>query len=153
MKIISLSVRNFRTLENFDLNFDAYYCTISGQNNAGKSGVVQIIRHFLENTDEHRYFNPAHKSISYETDKTQWVESGDIELSLTIELGRDIDSEVFFVVGKLSEVTLENDCAEIKISQTFKEDGAVTTKCYVEGSEIDMQSSSEILKKSDLPPI
>lgn len=147
MKIISLSARNFRTLEDFSLNLEAYYCAISGQNNAGKSAIVQIIRHFLENADEHRYFEPEHSKISYKKDKTQWVDDADIELSLTIELGREIDSEVFFVVEKLSGVSLESDCTKIKISQIFKEDGSITTKCYVEEKQIETQSSSEVLKK------
>jgi putative ATP-dependent endonuclease of OLD family len=147
MKILSLSARNFRTLENFDLSLDAYYCTISGQNNAGKSAVVQIIRHFLDNSEEYRYFDHEHTRINYDKDKTQWNNEKYIELSLTIELGREIDSEVFFVVEKFSGISLQNDLAEIKITQYFKDDGSIITNCYVENTEVEEQSSSEILKK------
>lgn len=147
MKIISLSAKNFRTLENLELSFDAYYCTLSGQNNAGKSAVVQVIRHFLENTEENRFYGAEFNRIRYDKDKTQWASGGDIKLSLTIELGREVDSEVFFVVEKLSGLKLEGEKTEIILSQTFEPGDSIVTECKVRDTIIESQSSSEILKK------
>ncbi|WP_370638910.1 AAA family ATPase [Croceicoccus sp. Ery5] len=61
--IKSLTAKNFRTLEDFKVSFRSGYCTLSGQNNAGKSAIVRIIEYFLQNRHDEVAYVPGGISI------------------------------------------------------------------------------------------
>ena len=44
MKIASLRIRNYRTLESLDLTFPSSYAAICGANDSGKTNIVRAIR-------------------------------------------------------------------------------------------------------------
>ena len=48
MFIRTIEVNNYRTLENFSINFNGYYTAISGKNNAGKSNVLRAIKTIVD---------------------------------------------------------------------------------------------------------
>ena len=48
MKILSLSIRDFRTLESLDLAFPSSYAAICGANDSGKTNVVRAIRALMK---------------------------------------------------------------------------------------------------------
>ena len=48
MFIRTIEVSNYRTLENFSINFNGYYTAISGKNNAGKSNVLRAIKTIVD---------------------------------------------------------------------------------------------------------
>ncbi|WP_281966605.1 ATP-dependent nuclease [Roseovarius nanhaiticus] len=145
MHLRQVSTRNFRTLQNFSANFSSAYCTLSGQNNAGKTGIVSIIRHFLD--EEDRRYRFTENSISFQKDLTQWSDDDFMEVSITVHLDRHDDAEVFFVVDKFSPISLTGDFATVKLSETFNKDGSVTKVCSVNESDLDAQNSSEVFKK------
>lgn len=147
MKIISVKSQNFRTLEDFELKFNSDYCTLSGQNNAGKSAVIKIITHFLQSNDETRFYYNQENSIDYKKDKTQWADNAEIKIAITLSLNKEIDSEVFFVLEKLSTLQIQSDVINIEITQTIFENENITTKCFIKETELEEQASSEILKK------
>ncbi|WP_103172923.1 AAA family ATPase [Paracoccus sp. SY] len=91
MKIVSLEAKNFRTLQDFSVKFSSGYCTISGENNAGKTAIVKIIRHFLEKNDRDIY-SPRSTRIDLAKDKTQWVTEDHCEVAITLDLDKDRDS-------------------------------------------------------------
>jgi putative ATP-dependent endonuclease of OLD family len=145
MKIKEVTAKNFRTLEDFRTEFKNIFCTISGQNNAGKTGVVSIIRHFLdEGETRYRMFDNA---ISFQKDFTQWATEKVMEISITIEMSRSDDTEVFFVIEKFSSTPITEDVAQVRLTEKFDEDGSKTTLCCVNGKDLDTQSSSEVFKK------
>lgn len=145
MKIKEVTAKNFRTLEDFRTEFKNIFCTISGQNNAGKTGVVSIIRHFLD-AEESRYrmFDSA---ISFQKDFTQWASEKVMEISITVEISRSDDTEVFFVIEKFSPTQIAEDVALVRLTEKFDVDGSKTTLCCVNGKDLDTQSSSEVFKK------
>lgn len=147
MRIVSISAKRFRTLENFHLDFKGNYCALSGQNNAGKSAVVQIIRYFLAHPDEHPYYHADDRAVSLEKDRTQWVENGNVELELVLEIFRDLDSEVFFVVEKLSSIEGIGAELTIKLKLELKKGKNTIIECFANNTQLDPQTSSEILKK------
>ena len=53
MLLKEVAAQSFRTLEDFTVELNDNYCTLSGQNNAGKTAIVSIIRHFLDDDDRH----------------------------------------------------------------------------------------------------
>lgn len=44
MKLETVQIKNFKTLEEITLNFQGYYTAISGKNNAGKTNIIRVIR-------------------------------------------------------------------------------------------------------------
>lgn len=149
MKIQSIHARNFRTLENFDLNLRPNYCAISGKNNAGKTAIIKIVQYFFDDRDESRAYPPHNYSVSFQKDATQWVadKKEDMEISITTQLDRNDDSEVFFVVQTFSDQTIAENQVTVKISQIFRKDGTTTLTCRVGKKEVEGQKASEILKK------
>lgn len=146
MRINSISSSNFRTLQEFEIEFSGNYCTLSGQNNDGKTGIVKIIQHFFENPEDELYIGPLDKSISFAKDKTQWSDDEEMEISVRLEIDRVDDAEVFFVIEKFSPVEISVDRARVRLSQKFDK-SSTSVSCRVEGVDVDSQTASEILKK------
>lgn len=146
MRITAVYAKNFRTLEDFELSFSADYCTISGRNNAGKTSVIRIIQNFLSADSHYRHYNEF-EDISYVRDHTQWAEGEDLSVSIGLEIHKEDDAEVFFVVQKFSPVEISGEKAQVRLSQTFHKDGSSRIESTVNGNNLDTQTSSELLKK------
>ncbi|MBY0520221.1 MAG: ATP-binding protein [Sphingomonas sp.] len=69
MKITSLRVENFRTLEDIKVCFQTDYTALSGANNSGKSNLINAIRLLLAKDDE---YVPDGLSLSFNNDFTKW---------------------------------------------------------------------------------
>lgn len=147
MKICRIRANNFRTLENFDLNLRPNYCAISGKNNAGKSAIVKIIQYFLDDRDEYRYVSPTARGITFTKDCTQWTREEHVTLEIEVEIHRENDSEVFFVVETFCSHEIVNDLISVRVEQVFPKTGASSLSCTVDGEVLDGQKASEILKK------
>lgn len=145
MKLREVGAKSFRTLEDLSIEFKDDYCTLSGRNNAGKTAIVTIIRHFLD--DEDRPYIHGENSLSYNRDHTQWSSTEDMEISIRLELDRHDDAEVFFVVEKFASVPIEGDVARVRLTEKFFGTGESQLGCRVNGDDLDSQNSSEIAKK------
>ena len=86
MFVKSLSIQNYRTLENIQLSFSEYYTAISGKNNAGKSNIIRAIRCMLGDNFRIRLFGEGilGGGIEWKDDITSWVKDKDAELKITI---------------------------------------------------------------------
>lgn len=143
MKLREVGAKNFRTLEDLTINFDADYCTLSGRNNAGKTAVVTIIRHFLD--DEREHFH-GENSLAFERDRTQWTECDEMSVSIRLEVDRHDDAEVFFAVDKFAPQIIEGDTAFVRLTETFKSDGESVMTCRLNSNDLDGQTTSAIAK-------
>lgn len=72
MKLETLIVKNYRTLEDITLHFSKNYCTISGKNNAGKSSIIRLLNALFRKENRY-YWRFTDENIDYKVDKTQWV--------------------------------------------------------------------------------
>ncbi|WP_299650022.1 ATP-dependent endonuclease [uncultured Tateyamaria sp.] len=145
MKLREVGAKNFRTLEDLTVEFVDNFCTLSGRNNAGKTAVVTIIRHFLD--DEDRPYLHGENQLSFARDHTQWSSTEEMEMSVRLELHRHDDAEVFFVVEKFATLPIEGDVARVRLTERFSKDGESSLVCRVNGTDLDSQNSSEIAKK------
>lgn len=143
MKLREVSARNFRTLEDLTINFNADYCTLSGRNNAGKTAIVTIIRHFLD--DEREHFH-GENSLSFERDKTQWAECEEMSVSIRLELDRHDDAEIFFEVDRFAPQVIEGDTAFVRLTETFFAESERVLTCRLNSNDIDGQTASAIAK-------
>ncbi|MGB2442821.1 ATP-dependent nuclease [Planktomarina sp.] len=149
MKLREVTAKNFRTLEDLTIDLNDDYCTLSGRNNAGKTGIVTIIRHFLD--DERPYFD-AENSLSFDRDKTQWVTCDEMSISIRLELDRHDDAEVFFVINRFASKEIEGDTARLRLTETFTTGENSELSCRLNGDNLDTQTASEIAKKLKSAP-
>lgn len=143
MQIKNVTAKNFRTLKDVSINFQSFYCTLSGQNNAGKSAIVRIIRHFLED-DETRSYRDE-RLISYDRDATQW-DKGPILISIDVELHRENDSELYFFLSAFTPAKLEDECAKVHLEARIEQANS-EIRVSVDGTQLEARASLEVLKK------
>jgi len=146
MKITAIRASNFRTLEDFSVEFRPTYCALSGRNNAGKSAVVSIIQFFLNSDDGFRYL-PFQERFSYSADATQWSNAEKMSICIEIDINKHDDSELFFFIDKFSAKKLTDDDVIVSLTQSYSKDGAESLSCSIDGISGDIQTASEILKK------
>lgn len=146
MKVLRVFATNFRTLAAFDHVFDRSYCPISGANNAGKSCVIKILEHFLEDNDRGYYYNPG-LQISFEKDRTQWVQCEFVEIGLCLEIDREEDSEKFFFLDKFAPTPATGQSVELRVVQKFEAAKSVQTKAFIDSEELETKTSVEVVKK------
>lgn len=104
MKITRLTISNYRSLEDVELDFSQTYSTISGRNNAGKSNVFRVIQYlFGPDTTRHR-FRMRNPLVSFQDDFPFWKREKDskapIEICCTIKIFRDQDSGLFHFIER-----------------------------------------------------
>lgn len=99
MRIESITVSNYRSLENCTINFPGFYSAISGKNNAGKSNLLRVIRSFFSSEEDFDPFAPETAPISFKQDYPLWKRRDDqkspIKFSLTIIVDK-IKDEGFY---------------------------------------------------------
>ena len=124
MFIKNLEVKNYRTLEDFNITFNGYYTAISGKNNAGKSNVIRAIKTIVESGLHFRIRGNSIMGISdfnRKEEMTGWkIETKeDIVLSATFEINRQTDTEMFKYITDLIIKGLEGE-SSIKDSILLK---------------------------------
>lgn len=148
MKLNTITVSNFRTLENISVNFCGHYTAISGQNNAGKTTLVKVIRSvFKDNTRE--YFYPRRdNAVRYDEDKTQWITgSPDIVFEYKCDVDRISDQGLFMFIEKFNEEPLNSEVIELTLKLFFKKDGTFDCVAWVGHKELSTFASKEIHQK------
>ena len=146
MKILKICATNFRTLEDFEIRFQKNYCAISGRNNAGKTSVLAIIQHFLDNSAEYRIYR-RRSALSYSSDATQWADEDTVEISLEVLVYKEEDSELFFFVNKFMEEKIDTEEACVRLTQIWNRENQETLQCWVQGIQVDGPTAREIQKK------
>jgi putative ATP-dependent endonuclease of the OLD family len=148
MKLDKISVKNYRTLENLTVNFCGYYTAISGQNNAGKTTLVKVIRSvFKDNTREYFYLRPE-GSIRYEEDKTQWISgSPDIIFEYECSVDKASDQGLFMFIEKFNEEPLSDASIKLKLKIEHKKEGEFECTASVGSKELSSFASKEIHQK------
>ena len=126
MFIRTIEVSNYRTLENFSINFNGYYTAISGKNNAGKSNVLRAIKTIVDSGFHFRIrgnsilgisnFNRKDEITSWKTETKE-----DIVISATFEISNDTDTEIYkyitdFIIKDNEGVSSGSEKVNLKIS-------------------------------------
>jgi putative ATP-dependent endonuclease of OLD family len=97
MRIARLATRNYRTLENLDLQFPTFYSAICGRNDSGKTNVVRAIRCLMKEDEPFHYIGEPEFSLN--NDFTKWVDGADPQ-------GRSIRVEVDLRISPESDTGL-----------------------------------------------
>lgn len=148
MKLEEVLVQNYRTLENIRVGFSGYYTAISGQNNAGKTTLMKVIRSvFRDNSREHFYWR-RRGDFSYEEDKTQWIQgSPDVTFQYKCTINQESDQGLFLFIEKFNEAPIGKDFATLTIKILHKKEGDFDCVVSVGDRELSSYDSKEIYQK------
>jgi len=153
MKITSLKIRNYRTLESIDLDFPSSYAAICGANDSGKTNVVRAIRALMKEESPAQIFTILdQEELSLKDDFPKWKDTEptkrQISLELAISLHRERDAGFYQVVVKQLSLETAPDTLELVLAVTYRaervEPLVVVQACGKEYSDLNAQ---EILKK------
>ena len=146
MRIQKLKSKNYRTLQDIELNFTSNYCTLSGHNNAGKSAIVRLILHLFSDSEASPWSMQDY-SISYDRDKTQWdLKSDPIKMEYSLCLNKSDDSSVRTLIEKFLGKTLCKEDISLDIVLEIDADNNKKTSAAVDSEYLDDVSRRELLK-------
>lgn len=94
MKIAAFRIRNYRTLEDVDLDFPSSYTAICGPNDSGKTNVVRAIRALMkeESPLPFIFFNND-EDLSIEQDYPKWKKDSSDKQKIHFEMDLEVDDE------------------------------------------------------------
>lgn len=151
MKILTLTVQNFRTIDSLDLTFHPTYTAICGPNDSGKTNVIRAIRALLKEDDDGNPFTDS-AEVEYKDDFPKWkAHSGNSErLSITaqLEIDRQRDAGLFQSVVK--QLSIETDASSLVVEVTSSHAPETTTKVVrvvVNGKSFDGLDAQEVLNR------
>ena len=147
MRILELHARNYRTLQDISLSFLDSYCTISGQNNAGKSCLIRLLNNLFRSTGSRRWMLPDFGFL-YDDDKTLWdKQKNPIEVKYKLEFSKADDPALLNFVAKILQRPILADRSNISLKYTTSSDDQTVIDVDVDGFKADTQSSREIASK------
>lgn len=147
MRVVKLSAKNYRALEDISIEFGKNYCTLSGKNNAGKSAVIRLLNAVFR-AGRHSTWSSEGQRFEYIEDKTQWLkDEAPINVCLQFELTRSDDSALINVIEKLAQTSLQTEVVELEIAYIVTKDDQTSLKIAVNGSEVPEIAAKEIDKR------
>jgi predicted ATP-dependent endonuclease of OLD family len=143
MIIKRLKTKNYRSLEDLDVEFNPYYNALSGKNNSGKSNIIRALVTFL--TYDYRIFRDYYTSaIHYASDYPYWKkkerEKGNITIEIELELDVNNDAGLFKFIKELifkNEEDFKNTKETLKI-KAVQEAEQKETKISITFGEIEI---------------
>ena len=148
MKLSSLHVKNFRTLEDVTVSFNGFYTAISGQNNAGKTTLLRAIRHTFRDNSREIYFYRRRDEVTYRDDRTQWAKKDeDIVFIYVVTVSPTEDPGLFQFIEKFNEEKLPEHDAKLRVQVTHKASDETLCTCWVNDKELSTYASKEVLQK------
>ncbi len=124
MIIKRLKTKNYRSLEDLEVNFNPHYNALSGKNNSGKSNIIRALLTFL--TYDFRVFREYYMSdIHYASDYPYWKkkekEKENISIEIELELDSILDAGLFKFIKELifkNEEVFNNEKENLIIKAT-----------------------------------
>ena len=150
MKITSVEIRNYRTLEEVSLNLDSDYIAISGKNNSGKSNIFRMLASIFGSGQ--RMFFTEDTPMRFGADFPNWKSSASesIVCYVSIDVDRVKDAGLYRYISEfVINETAERSCFSITIGQNWKDHATdPELSLAVDGKGVeDMYIVSEFHKK------
>ncbi len=153
MKLSSLKIRDFRTLESVDIRLPSAYAAICGPNDSGKTNVVRAIRAFVKDEGPASFIYPTdEEDVSLKDDYPKWkdTEASRREISFEVELEIDKKRDVGFYqfVTKQLSISDAEDPLHLSVTVVYRmekpEPSVVVTAA---GNKYEDLNAQEVLKK------
>jgi predicted ATP-dependent endonuclease of OLD family len=150
MRLVSLSINNYRSIEDLTLSFPTYYSAICGKNDSGKSNVLRTIRSFFPQQGP-RFF-VRQEAVSFKEDLPKWITKDAKDRRITIELHVEANPERDsglheFLVSYLNLSNVSGPLP-IVIHSTYSVDAPDgTTTVQVAGQKVDTLPAQNVIQK------
>lgn len=152
MRLSSLTIRNYRTLESLDLVLPSLYAAICGPNDSGKTNVVRAIRALVRGESPGPFVFSDEEEFSLKDDYPKWKETEpaqrEIAFEVAIELDKTRDTGFYQFVAKQLSIQEPEDPLRLSIAVAFRaerpEPAVVVTTA---GSQYTDLNAQEVLKK------
>jgi putative ATP-dependent endonuclease of OLD family len=145
MRLVSITSKNYRTLEDIKIDIPRSYCAVSGKNNAGKSALIRLLS-ILFSASTARAWRAS--EFDYKVDKTQWAaEDSSIHVELELEITKIEDPALVSFVEKMASVGIESNTAIINIIYEIPGEAGAHIKVTIDGDEADEKAAKEIVKR------
>jgi len=156
MRILSLKVSNYRTLEDVNLHFPSYYSSICGKNDSGKTNIVNVIRGLL--VEEQPYYFEEYPRFSIKKDFPKWkeVKSNDKKINITIEIkiNKLSDTGLYEFLNKFLKLNSKEEDIVLEVEYTLTTKSPPTYVNVTVGKrKYEGFDAQEVLKKLQNSPI
>jgi putative ATP-dependent endonuclease of OLD family len=153
LRLSSLKIRNYRTLESIDLALPSVYAAICGANDSGKTNAVRAIRALVGGTEGWPFaFRDQQEELSLKDDFPKWQDTDQGKRSISLEVGVELDMDrdvgfYQFVTKQLSIAKPENPL-RLSIAVSHHADNVEPSVLVkVAGTEYTDLNAQEVLKK------
>lgn len=145
MKLISIRAKNYRTLQDVCLSFSGTYCTISGQNNAGKSSVIRLLSALFRRRSDYPWDEPR---FDYKEDRTQWLKQSPlVEIEYVIELCRTDDPALISFIERIANIKLSTPAVNVRLKYAMGDTSDVKIGLTLNESPVEEKAVKDIEKK------
>lgn len=151
MKISSLHIRDFRTIESLDLALPAAYTAVCGPNDSGKTNLIRALRAVMRE-DEGPIYVEEDEQISPKEDYPKWKDTAPdqriIEVGLSLVLDSNRDAGLFQFVTRQLELKEPATPLELSIVLSYAADPAAPTATVTaNGKEFVGLEAQEVRKR------
>lgn len=148
MKLESVRIKNFKTLEDISIEFEGYYTAISGKNNAGKTNLIGVLRQIFKDQLRDRYFYTRDEEIRYQEAKTQWVQgSPNIEFHYVVVIEKETDPGLHEFIERITESKKSTASIRLELTLLIDSKDEVTRSCKVNSNAVSDYPATEIFQK------
>jgi len=149
MKLISIRARNYRTLQDVCLSFSGTYCTISGQNNAGKSSVIRLLSALFRRGSDYPWDEPG---FDYNEDRTQWLKQNPpVEIEYVTELSRMDDPALISFIERIASTKLPTPAVSVRLTYTVGDTNDLKIGLALNESPVEEKAVKDIERRSKIP--
>ncbi len=152
MRLSSLKIRNYRTLESIDLALPSVYAAICGANDSGKTNVVRAIRTLVGGGEGGPFAFRDEEEPSLKDDFPKWQDTDAAKREISFEMGIELDKTrdvgfYQFVTKQLSIGKPENPL-RLSIGVSYRAEKAEPSVLVkVSETEYTDFNAQEVLKK------
>lgn len=152
MRLSSLKIRNYRTLESIDLDLPESYAAICGANDSGKTNVVRAIRALVRGEGPRPSVYPDEEELSLKDDYPKWKDTDpskrEISFDVAIELDKTRDIGFYQFVAKQLSIENPSDPLGLSITVAYRADRPEpTVTVTTAGNQYSDLNAQEVLKK------
>jgi predicted ATP-dependent endonuclease of OLD family len=151
MILKKIIAKNYRSLENIEIDFNPYYNALSGKNNSGKSNIIKAVLSFL--THNYRFFSNMSGPIDYNSDFPYWKKkdkvNDSIYIELVLQLDKNNDAGLYKFVNELIFKDIEPNDTDIALliikATNLPDKNATNIDLFFDGHKIDDEYKREEL--------
>jgi predicted ATPase len=150
LRITSLDIENYRTFENIQIEFKGFYSAICGQNDAGKSNIVRVLRAVLQ--EESILFTRLRRhKVSVLRDYPKWKDSDEkkhIKIKISFLIHKDSDAGIYEFLSDYLGLEFQKEEVELSLSLSWHDPNSENNvNVVVDGKEFDGIKAQEVHNK------